>query len=380
MESWAGCTLASMKITDIVLDRLRLELDPPFHAAWDPQPRRHFDATIVTVRTDEGLVGVGSGDTMAGFESYRHLFVGTDPLQMMRHVRAVETINFHAGRFWPLEAALWDLFGKVAGLPVATLFGNTLTRLPAYMSTGEVRSPQERAESAVAAREQGFRAMKIRIDRDRLDQGVTSVRLVREVLGDDFTIMVDLNQSWRMAGDVEPSLDSKSVRRVVRRLEELDVCWVEEPLPYADVAGLAQLRASSSTRIAGGEMLPDLDTALRYLSADALDLYQMDVVLSLGMHRARLFAETALQRHRGFTPHTWTNGIGLLANLAVSAGVGGGPWFEFPHDPPGWTPARRDFMLHQPVGIDADGCVTVPDRPGLGIELDPEAIARWRRT
>ena len=74
---------------------------------------------------------------------------------------------------------------------------------------------------------------------------------------------------------------------------------------------------------------------LRYLEADALDVYQMDVVLALGMHRARTLAELAALRHRAFTPHTWTNGIGLLANLHVAAGVGGGPWFEVPCDPPG---------------------------------------------
>jgi L-alanine-DL-glutamate epimerase-like enolase superfamily enzyme len=79
----------------------------PFPAAWDPEPRRIFPVTLVRVETDEGVVGVGSGDTMAGFEAFEHLFVGRDPLAIARHVRVLETIDFHAGRFWPLEAALW---------------------------------------------------------------------------------------------------------------------------------------------------------------------------------------------------------------------------------------------------------------------------------
>lgn len=369
-----------MKITDIALDRLRLELDPPFHAAWDPTPRRYFDATVVRVETDEGVVGIGSGDTMDGFEAYQHLFVGTDPLRIMRHIRTIETVNFHAGRFWPLEAALWDILGKVTGVPVATLFGNVADRVPAYMSTGELKSSSERVEATLAAREQGFRAVKIRIGREDVDGGVASVRGVREALGDDFTILVDLNQSWRMAGDVEPALDVKTVSRTVARLEELGVFWVEEPLPYADLAGLCELRRSTRMRIAGGEMLPTFDDVLTYLEHDALDVYQMDCVLAIGMHRGRVAAELAHHRNRQFTPHTWTNGIGVLANLHVAAGVGAGPYFEFPYDPDGWTVERRDFMLRRPVAVDADGYVNVPDRPGLGVELDEEAMARWART
>ncbi len=367
-----------MKITAVRLDRLRLELDPPFRAAWDPVPRRLVDATVVRVETDEGVVGVGSGDTMAGFEPFADLFVGTDPLQIGRHVRTIESINFHAGRFWPLEVALWDVLGQVAGLPVATLLGGAVTRLPAYMSTGALMTPAERVQTALAGREVGFRAMKIRIARDDLETGTATVAAVREALGDDFTVLVDLNQSWRMAGDVDPALDVKAVRRTVDRLAELGVRWVEEPLPYADLSGLAQLRRSSEVAIAGGEMVATYDDALRLLEHDAFDVYQMDCVLSLGMHRARTFAELAQLRHRQFTPHTWTNGIGVLANLHLSAGVGGGPWFEFPYDPGGWTLERRDFMLAEPVRVDSDGQVTVPDRPGLGVRLDEEAMERWR--
>jgi L-alanine-DL-glutamate epimerase-like enolase superfamily enzyme len=93
------------------------------------------------------------------------------------------------------------------------------------------------------------------------------------------------------------------------------------------------------------------------------------------MLRARTVAELALARNRWFTPHTWTNGIGVLANLHVAAGVGGGPYLEYPYDPPGWTPERRDFVLAQPLAIGADGVLPVPPGPGLGIELSPAAQA-----
>jgi D-galactarolactone cycloisomerase len=87
-----------VRITAVRLDRMRLPLDPPFYAAWDPVPRRHFDATLVTVHTDEGVTGYGSGDTMDGFEPFEPLFTGRDPLAIAGHVRTLESIGFHAGR------------------------------------------------------------------------------------------------------------------------------------------------------------------------------------------------------------------------------------------------------------------------------------------
>lgn len=366
-----------MQITDIRLVRLRRELDPPFLAAWDPDPRTSFDATIVVVETDEGIVGYGSGDTMDGFAPHAHHFIGTDPTAIAEQVRRIESIGFHAGRFWPLEAAFWDVLGKVAGLPVATLLGGATDRVPAYASTGSLLTPGARADSAVAIREAGFRAMKIRVDPRRADDGIAAVRAAREAVGGGLEIMVDLNQGWRMAGDTTPSAEYPDVRRLVERLRDLDVFWVEEPLPYSDPAGMRRLRAETGVRIAAGEMHDDFSDTLRWLEGDVLDVYQMDVALSLGISRARTIAELAAHRNRRFTPHSWTNGIGVLANVHLSAGIGGGPFFEFPYDPPGWTPERRDFMLTEPVRVDADGMIAVPTAPGLGIDLDEDAIQRW---
>lgn len=364
-----------MKITDITLDRLRLELDPPLRAAWDPVPRRHFDATVVRVHTDEGVTGIGSGDTMDGFEAFRDLFLGENPLDIVRHVKAIETANFHGGSYWPLEVALWDIIGKVAGLPVATLFGNASSSVLAYASCAELKPPTERVEMALQARETGFRAIKIRVD----PASIPTVAAVREALGPDFTIMVDLNQSWRMAGDTATATDLVTTRKIVRQLAELDVFWVEEPLPYHDIEGFKTLRAENpGVRIAAGEMQHSVPELLRYLENDVLDIYQMDVVLAVGMLRARTLAELAQLKHRQFTPHSWTNGIGVLANLHVAAGVGGSPYFEFPYDPPRWTPERRDFLLAEPLRINSAGELAVPAAAGLGINLDEEAIRRWR--
>jgi L-alanine-DL-glutamate epimerase-like enolase superfamily enzyme len=337
-------------------------------------PRRSFEATIVLVETDEGLTGTGSGDTMDGFERFEHLFVGEDPLAIARHVAVLETITFHAGRYWPLEAALWDLAGKAAGKSVAQLLGGQLGRIPAYASTGEQRSPSERAESALRLRDEGFRAVKVRIDRKRVDDGVAAVEAVRDAVGDSMEIMVDLNQGWRMPGDMGPALGYEAVSALAAGLRDLAVFWLEEPLPREDLKGYVALRAESGLRIAGGEMARTTHELEAFEAADALDVYQPDAVLSVGLLREKELAERVTARGHFFTPHTWTNGLGLLANLHLTAGVGGGPFLEYPYDPPGWTPDRRDFMLAEPVRVDSDGYLTVPDRPGLGFELADDLL------
>src|SRR5690606_16966271 len=127
-----------------------------------------------------------------------------------------------------------DLVGKVCEQPVATLFGGALDRLPVYASCGELKPPAERAESAVALRAEGFRAMKLRIDPRRADEGIATVAAVRDAVGSDLDIMVDLNQAWRAAGDTAGSIDVPAARRIADALSAHDVFWLEEPLNRND--------------------------------------------------------------------------------------------------------------------------------------------------
>jgi L-alanine-DL-glutamate epimerase-like enolase superfamily enzyme len=367
-----------MKITSIELIRAAIPLDPPFDAAWDPIPRTVFSAVVVKVGTDEGISGFGSGDTMAGFEQFIPLFLGKDPIGIGAHVRALETLSFHAGRYWPLETALWDIIGKAFNTPVATLFGGSETAVPAYASTGGLLGLDDRVDSIVAFKERGFRAAKIRIAAADLNAGVDTVLAVREAVGPDFELMVDLNQSWRMAGDIRRALDPAQVRRVARRLQEAGVFWLEEPLPLNDATGLKSVR-DQGVRVSGGEMVRTFEELLYLVENDVLDVYQPDVVLAAGMHRVRTIAEVVHSKNRLFTPHTWSNGIGLLANLHVTAGVGGAPYIEFPVDPPTWTEERRDFMLTEPIRVGPDGMLRVPPGPGLGVEVDEERIRNLAR-
>ncbi len=368
-----------MRITALQVDHLALPLDPPFHANWDPVPRRHAPATVVRVLTDEGVVGVGGGDTLAGVEAHAHVLLGTDPCTIERQVRRLEGIDFHGPRPWPIEAALWDVFGQVTGQPVARLLGGATDVLPAYASTGAARGPDGHAEVATHLAERGFRAVKLRLPAGDRAAAIDAVTAVRAAVGDRLELMVDLNQAWRMPGDLTTSIDVVAARRFLDALAELEVYWLEEPLQGRDLAGLAALRAGGRVRIAGGELHRTIADADAALAADAYDVHQPDVVLAGGLWRGRSFGERALAAGRRYSPHTWTDGLGLMANLHVVAGVGGGPYLEYPYDPQGWTPDRRDFPLHTPVEVDDEGLLHVPATPGLGLVLDEARVAATRR-
>ena len=365
-----------MRITRIVVDRLAVPLDPPFPAAWDPRPRHQVPAAVVRIDTDDGPRGVGGGDTLHGVEPHLPLLIGTDPLRIEQQVRRLETIDLHAGRPWPLEVALWDLIGTVTGQPVWRLMGGVSDRIDAYVSLGARSDAEQTADAVRTLRDAGFGACKLRVDAQAPAASIAAVQTVRTAVGPQMRLMVDLNQAWRMAGDTTRSIDLADARRVADALGELDITWLEEPLSGRDHEGLARLRATSPVRIAGGEMTRSFDQMFDDVLANRYDVHQPDVVLS-GMWRGRTIAELVLRRGRWYTPHTWTDGIGLLANLHVCAGVGGGPWLEYPYDPAGWTVDRRDAMLASPVEA-AGGTLVASERPGLGITLDDDAIARMR--
>src|SRR6056297_1135252 len=365
------------RIRDIFIERATIPLEPAFHANWDPTPRTTFEATLVSVRTEQGVVGYGSGDTMVGFEEFQHLFLGQPLMAIDRHVRVLETITFHAGRYWPLEAALWDAIGQSLGAPVADLFGAATDSLPLYASTGAIAEPNERAEMCQELQEEGFGAVKIRVPEHDLEGGIATIAAVRAAVGDDFEIMVDLNQSWRMPGDVRRGLDAIEVANFLDRCRDYRLFWVEEPLPLDDTAGLELLRGRGP-RLAGAEMVRTWPELLRIADEGTLDVMQPDVVLAAGMLRMRALADVLRPAGKHFTPHTWSNGIGLLANAHVAAGVGAGPYLEFPYDPPTWTIERRDFMLTEPVRAQG-GYLTIPRRPGLGFEPNLEVFPLTRK-
>jgi L-alanine-DL-glutamate epimerase-like enolase superfamily enzyme len=337
----------------------------------------HFDATVVRVETDEGVTGVGSGDAMVGFAGHESLFVGQDPLALERHYRILANIAFHYGRCWPLDLALWDLAGKILGQPCWRLLGALSDRVPAYASSGSLRDSGAMADRARAYREEGFRAMKIRFHRGDWRDDVRVVKAVRSAVGDDMTLLVDCNQGWRMPWDTALPWTFKDALEVARHLAELGVFWMEEPLHRGDYDGMAALRQAAGVRIAGGEMTRELYEFRTLIERGCLDVLQPDAALVGGITGLRRVALMAQEHNLAFTPHTWTNGVGVLANAHLVAGCVGQPFVEFPYDPPEWSTARRDFMLTEPVKVEG-GSIVLSDRPGLGCHLDEDRLAATR--
>ncbi len=366
----------AITIDDIQISRYRLPLDPPFYAGWDPRPRREFGATVVQVRAGD-YEGVGSGDAMLGFQGLEELFIGRNAFDIERHVHILDTLQFHYGRMWPLETALWDLMGQIRQEPLWKLLGGQANQVRVYASTGERKPAGERVSSARQLKELGFPALKIRMHAPDPREDITLIRAVREAIGSGMEILVDANQGWQMPGDESPYWDFKTAAWVVDALAELDVFWLEEPLHRHDYEGLAALCGRTPVRIAGGEGNREFATFRQYLRHGSLDVYQPDVVWSTGILRARQLAAEVNAAGAIYSPHTWGDGLVLLANLHVSAAVSRAPFIEYPFDPPGWTVARRDFLLREPVLADG-GFVTVPDSPGLGVTLDWDNLERYR--
>jgi L-alanine-DL-glutamate epimerase-like enolase superfamily enzyme len=223
----------------------------------------------------------------------------------------------------------------------------------------------------------GFPGIKLRFYAADVREDMATVRAVREAVGTGMKIMVDAHQGWRVPGDTAPAWDGRMARRMADELAELDVHWLENPLPQHDVRGLAALRRVSKVPIAGGAGNREMSELREYLRHGALDVYQSDASWSIGLLRARQLAAEVQAAGAVYTPHTWGNGLGLLANLHLFAAVSGTPFIEYPFDPPTWTIERRDFMLPAPIYVN-NGTITLPNKPGLGVESDWEALEPYR--
>ena len=190
--------------------------------------------------------------------------------------------------------------------------------------------------------------------------------------------MVDANQGWRMPGDLTPRWDVETAAACARALEEYDVHWLEEPLPTDDPDAYRALGERTRVRLAAGEMVRTAGEARDLVLRGGIDVLQCDLLFCGGFTGTRRLAELAEGRGAAWSPHTWSNGYGLVANLHAACAFSGYDYVEVPFDPPAWSAERRDWLLPAPVEIAADGTIAPPDGPGLGVEPDLDALERWR--
>lgn len=368
----------SLRIAGLEVRRYSFPLDPPFRAAWDPVPRAVVEASLVIVRSGDGRSGYASGDHLPDAALLERLLVGLDPLRTEVVRELCETVDFHGARPWTAEAAVWDLAARALDVPLWRLLGGRSERLLGYASSGEPADADERARRVVALRDSGVKAVKLRFHHADWRRDVELVEQVRDAVGTEVELMVDANQGWRMAGDREERWDVATASQCARALEPLGVYWLEEPLRTDDVEGYATLRRRTSLRIAAGEMVRGAFEARDLIVRGGVDVVQPDAVLAGGLGGCRRIAALADLHGRAFTPHTWSNGLGLLVNLHLALAVSTCPYVEVPLDPPAWTPARRDWLLPAPLEIATDGTIAPPPGAGLGVTPDLDALEAYR--
>jgi D-galactarolactone cycloisomerase len=341
--------------------------------------------TLVTVHTDEGVTGVGSvyshdGLVRAAIEVLAPLVIGEHALEPERVSEKLHQHTFWLGRGGTLthaisgiDIALWDILGKATGQPTGRLLGGRYRdRVRPYASV-LMREPEALADRLAGLAEQGFSAFKVGWGpfgrrSDRLDEQIVS--RAREVVGPDALLMVDAG-----ASDGFWPHGYKWALRTATMLSAYAVEWFEEPLPADALEDYADLRRQAPVRIAGGEVLTRRQSFMPWLRARALDIVQPDVTKVGGLSEQRRIAHAAEDNGIAFVGHGWNTAVGLAADLQLASALPATELIEYKAGSP-----YVDELTIEGFALDADGMLAVPDRPGLGITLDPDAVARYTST
>jgi galactonate dehydratase len=334
---------------------------------------------FVLVDTDEGLSGIGEGSlpghpraVAAAVEEYREYVVGQDPAriqhlwQLMYRQPFFRSGAVTLSAMSAIEQALWDIKGKVAGLPVYELLGGRChDRIKLYANGPGGATPEEYAENARSLVEQGFAAMKTGIAEPVLPvQGDGFVRRAAERIG---TLRDAVGDEVEIAFDAHGRLTPAMSIKVARALEPYDIWFLEEPALPENAKGLAEVARATSIPVATGERLFTKWAFREVLELGGAALLQPDLSHCGGVLEARAIAAMAEVYYRGFAPH---NPLGPV-NTIVSAHVGmASPNFvalEICLYPPEWTRG----LLSEPLAF-RDGYLELSDKPGWGVELDVE--------
>lgn len=374
-----------MKITDITLTGVAYPAPHPLR--WGRLERLEMGATIVQVFTDEGIVGLG--DATAPVRSVRPilrdsllpLLLGENPLDIER-LWVTMTRGMRGGPGFQLvggiDVALWDIVGKVANLPLYRVFGAFRDRVPVYAAPS-MRQPDAIAEELATYAERGFKAVKLRIGLGPVglaggpnDQtrDIAIIERAREILGPNFEIGADTDKTYShaMAACLAPTVHAARL------------AWFEEPLPNLEreqyVREMLRLREIIRVPLSGGQgfSAPEqFDDLIRFT---AVDIVQPDVNNVGGLTAMRKIAAMAAGHGLATMPHVSCHLGADIVFLATAHLLGATPsalWACYQaYD----TPLRTE-LLREPVRVE-NGEALLSDRPGLGIELDPDAVAKYR--
>jgi D-galactarolactone cycloisomerase len=374
------------KIERIELFHVNVPLAKPFFPSWIPgYPQTHARYTLLKLCTDDGLVGWSAGNAF-GFERaglgdlLGSFLLGLEADDLATVRKRLREASYLGWRNWWIECAFYDLLGKLQGKPVYKLLQEkeeTVEKARVYASSGTLMPIEQRRPYLDEIRRMGIGAVKIRVkDPERRDD-VTILRECRKELGDDFSIGVDANQGWPVSLiDPTPIWDLEYATEFGKACDDLGIAWIEEPLDMHDWYGMAELRKRVRTAIAGAELLGDWHELRALFERECLDYYQPDATFAGGLSVAVQVMAECRKRNLKYSPHTWSNGIGLVINLHAFAAWENRQLLEYPYEPPGWVPEGRDGIL-EPILVNPDGSIDVPQEPGLGLRIDPGRLRKF---
>jgi L-rhamnonate dehydratase len=362
------------------------------------------DDIVVLVHTDEGIIGIGEVDTNPWVAQamihargthvlglgLEEMLLGEDPLHPEALWDKMYTGSFMTGRrglgicaMGALDMALWDIRGKALGLPCWQFLGGaSKTHIQPYASLLPAgHTAKDYRESLVAkareARRIGFRAAKMEVcvngpyAHHKLKEGddaiVEIVAACREAVGRDFVMMVDVCYCWSNANEA---------LRVIRQIEPYEVFFLETPLQLDDLDGYAFLHDHSGIPIAAGELQNTRFEFLDLMDRGKVDVAQPDVGRVGGLTEARRVCDLAAERCRLIVPHCWKTGIGIAASAHLSAATAHCPHIEFLPAQLSESALRRELVRDELQMI--DGVIPLPQKPGLGIELNLDALEKFR--
>ncbi len=375
-----------MRIRDVVCHVLEAPLSRRF--GWSLAETDRRTAMLVEVTAEEGTTGWGESYGPARANAavvehyYRPALLGADPLATEEiWQRLYALLRDHGQKGLAVQAlsgvdiALWDLKGRLLGEPVHRLMGGPIRdRVRAY-ATGLYGRPEGDpatylAEEAVGHAAEGFSAVKLKVGYG-VREDVRNARAVREAVGPEVALMVDANHAYDAAAAVE----------LGRRIADLDVGWFEEPVPPEDLAGYAEVRRGQPIPVAGGEREFTRFGFRELLARRCVDVAQPDTCAAGGLSECKRTADMANAFGVRYAPHVRGTGIALAASLQLLAVLPHNPPCRFPLEPPlefdRTEHPIRQAILKAPLEHER-GWVAVPTGPGLGVEVDRAALARFR--
>jgi L-alanine-DL-glutamate epimerase-like enolase superfamily enzyme len=360
-----------MKIQQITTRLVRLPLEEPLVNA-PPMPGMMREFVTVQIRTDDGIEGIGvtafGGKLIRtvklAVEEMGELIKGDDPIDIDAIRQKLRTASANCGpggivtlALTAIDTALWDIKAKALNLPLARLLGGFRDRVPAYASGALVRtSPTDKVvEAAAALVKKGYRQMKTQMAVEGLTphQEIERIRKVREAVGPDIALMVDINQRWSVQEAIS----------IGARIQELGLTWLEDVTAATDYQGLAQVAAALTTPVCGGEYLYGIEPFRQMLGHRSVDIVMIDLLRVGGIGPWMKVAGMAEAFNIPVVSHLLPEiHVHLVAAASNATVVEYMPWtWRLFDDPP------------KPV----DGMMTVPARPGLGFGFAPDLFDKY---